>query len=62
MGEASPYILGGLGGAGILLVYYGMRQVIDKAREAPVRKRGLWMVNGGVVLIGITLALMLWLK
>ena len=62
MGEAGPYILGGVGGAGVLLVYYGMRQIIDKAREAADRKRGLWMVNGGVVLLGITLAMMLWLK
>ena len=62
MGEAGPYVLGALGGGGVLLVYYGMRQVIDREREAADRKRGLWMVNGGVVLLGITLALMLWLQ
>jgi len=62
MGEATPYILGALGGVGVLSIYFGFRQVIDHERESAERKRGLWLVNLGVVFLGITLALMLWLK
>ena len=62
MGEATPYVLGALGGVGILSVYYGFRQVIDNERASTERKRGLWLVNLGVVLLCATLALMLWVK
>ena len=62
MGMATPYILGALGGAGILSIYYGFRQVIDNEPASSERKRGLLLLNAGVVLLGITLALMLWLK
>jgi hypothetical protein len=62
MGIATPYILGALGGIGVLSIYYGFRKVIDHERASPERKRGLWLVNLGVVFLGITLALMLWLQ
>ncbi len=62
MDAAMPYILGGLGGGGVLSIYYGFKQVMDNERQSVERKRGLWLINLGVVLLGITLALMLWIK
>jgi hypothetical protein len=62
MDGAMPYILGALGGGGVLSIYYGFKQVMDNERKSLERKRGLWLVNLGVVLLGITLALMLWIK
>ncbi len=62
MENAMPYVYGGLGGVGVLLVYYGFRRVTDKERTSDGRKIGLWMLNGGMVVIGATMALALWLK
>ena len=62
MQEMMPDVYGGLGGLGVLLVYYGFRRATEKDTEAPRRRIGLWMMNGGMVLIGATLALALWLK
>ena len=57
-----PYALGALGGLGVLLVYYGLRRVTDKARPDPERRQGLWMVNGGVICIAASMALAIWVK
>ena len=62
MGDAAPYVLGALGGVGVLSMYYGFRQVIDNERASVERKRGLWLLNFGIVCLGVTLALMLWLN
>lgn len=56
-----PYVYGAFGGAGVLLVYYGFRRAVARERAAAERRIGLWMMNGGMVLIGATLALALWL-
>jgi len=55
-----PYLLGALGGLGVLLVYYGLKRVTDKARPDTQRKQGLWMVNGGVVALAVSMALIIW--
>jgi len=52
------YLLGALGGGGVLLTYYGLRAV--REGDAGGRKRGLWMVNGGVVMVLATFAIMIW--
>jgi nitric oxide reductase large subunit len=60
--EILPFVYGGFGGVGVLLVYYGFRRATAKERAAPARRTGLWMMNGGMILIGATLALAIWLK
>lgn len=57
-----PYVYGGIGGIGVLLIYYGFRRAISKEAEPAFRKVGLWMMNIGMVVIGATLALALWLQ
>ena len=57
-----PYAWGTLGGLGILLAYYGLRRVMDKARPQHDRRIGLWMVNGGVVCLAVSMALAIWVK
>lgn len=59
MGEMAPYVLGALGGGGVLLTYYGLKAV--RAGEGHrTRRHGLWMVNAGVAMVMVTLALMIW--
>ena len=57
-----PYAWGALGGLGVLLAYYGLRRVMDKARSQHDRRIGLWMVNGGVVCLAASMALAIWVK
>lgn len=57
-----PYLWGALGGVGVLLCYFGLKRVSDGKRPEAERKRGLWLVNLGVLLIAATLAGTLWLK
>lgn len=57
-----PYFWGALGGLGVLLVYYGLRRVTDKARPDAQRKRGLWMVNAGVLFLATSMTLAIWVK
>lgn len=57
-----PYLLGALGGLGVLLVYYGLKRITAKARPEGQRKLGLWMVNGGVAVLALSMALIIWVK
>lgn len=57
-----PYVWGAIGGIGVLLVYYGLRRVMDKAGPAPRQKQGLWMVNAGVLCLAASMALAIWVK
>ena len=57
-----PYVWGALGGLGILLAYYGLRRVTDKARSPHDRRIGLWMVNGGVCCLAVSMALAIWVR
>ena len=57
MADILPYILGALGGAGVLCVYHGMNRLRAPADDRKRRRQGLWLVNGGVVLIAVSLAL-----
>jgi hypothetical protein len=56
------YVWGGLAGVGVLLAWEGIKRLMDKQRPEPQRKAGLWFVNGGVVLIALSMAATLWLK
>jgi hypothetical protein len=55
-----PYAWGALGGLGVLLVYYGLRRVMDKARPGHDRRVGLWLVNAGVLTLAASMALAIW--
>ena len=55
--EFLPYILGALGGAGVLCIYNGMNRLRGAADDRKRHRQGLWLVNGGVVLIAVSLAL-----
>ena len=57
MQEAIPYILGALGGAGMLCVYYGLGRLRAPEDDRKRRRQGLWLVNGGVALFAVSLAL-----
>lgn len=58
--DLMPYILGGLGGGGALCVWYGLKRLRDDDRPEGTRRKGLRLVNLGVVLIAATLAIMIW--
>jgi hypothetical protein len=57
-----PYLWGALGGLGILLAYYGYRAVADARAPPGPRRRGLWLLNLGIVLLAASMALSIWLK
>ena len=57
-----PYLWGALGGLGVLMVFYGLRRVTDRKLPEPYRKAGLWLVNGGVVAVAVSMALAIWVK
>jgi len=57
-----PYAWGALGGLGVLLAYYGLRRVMDKAKPQPDRRTGLWLVNAGVLCLAASMALAIWVK
>jgi hypothetical protein len=55
--EIVPYILGALGGLGVLAIYNGLNRLRAPEADRKRRRRGLWLVNGGVALIAVSLAL-----
>jgi hypothetical protein len=55
--EILPYVLGALGGAGVLCVYNGLNRLRAPEADKKRRRQGLWLVNGGVALIALSLAL-----
>jgi hypothetical protein len=55
--ELLPYILGALGGLGVLAVYHGMNRLRGSQDDRKRHRQGLWLVNGGVLLIAVSLAL-----
>ena len=54
-GEILSYVLGALGGCGILAAYYGVKRLLDRARPDAERRAGLWLVNLGIVLVAVSL-------
>lgn len=57
-----PYLWGALGGVGVLLVYYGLRRIMDKKLPESYRRAGLWLVNAGVLSLAASMALVIWVK
>ena len=42
-------------GCGVLLVWRGFRAVADKSLDDGSRRRGMWTLNGGIVLIAASM-------
>ena len=58
----TPVVLGVALGAGVLLVFTGLRTLKNKQLEETARKRGFWPLNGGLVLIAVSVYFMVQLK
>ncbi len=56
------YLFGALGGLAVICVWYGMKGLRDPARTKVQRRNNLWLVNGGVALLAVSLALSMWLR
>lgn len=50
-------MLGGLFGAGVLLIYLGARRMMDKTLDETAREKGFWPLNGGLVLAALSMYL-----
>ena len=59
-GDPLAYVYGALGGLGILLLFYGFGRVLDKTKPEAERKSGLWLINGGLLCIAASAALLMW--
>ena len=57
-----PFVLGMALGAGALLSYMGFRQLTNKELDDAARKRGFWPLNGGLVLMAVSMVLMVQAK
>lgn len=49
-----PLILGVALGAGALLCWYGFRRMANRELSEPERRKGMWYLNGGLVLAAIS--------
>ena len=54
---ATPAILGGMLGAGLLLIVMGLRTLTDRRRDDAARKRGFWPLNAGFLLVAVSMYL-----
>jgi hypothetical protein len=54
MSDPLPPLLGVMLGAGALMAWHGIRIITDKARDAAGRRTGFWWLNGGLVLIALS--------
>lgn len=58
----TPIVLGVVLGAGVLLGFVGLRMLMNKQLDDAARKRGFWPLNGGLVLIAVSIYFMIQLK
>lgn len=49
-----PLVLGAMLGFGALLAYQGVRTLADKSLDEQARRKGFWRLNGGFVLIALS--------
>ena len=50
----TPVVLGVVLGAGVLLAFTGLRALMNKQLDDTVRKRGFWPLNGGLILMAVS--------
>lgn len=53
-----PILLGLALGGGALLSYQGFRRLTNKDLDEAARRSGFWFLNGGLVLMAVSMALM----
>ena len=53
-----PYLLGALGGGGVLCAWYGIKTVRDPEADAAKRRLGLVAVNIGVIMVAASVYLL----
>ena len=58
----TPMVLGAVLGAGVLLGFAGLRTLMNKQLDDAARKRGFWPLNGGLILIAVSIYFMVQLK
>jgi tetrahydromethanopterin S-methyltransferase subunit D len=57
MQSATPYlsyILGALGGGGVILAWYGLQRVRKDDGDKAFRRSGLIMVNAGIIMAAVS--------
>ena len=47
--------LGILFGCGVLLIWRGFRTVANKSLDDASRRRGMWTLNGGILLMAVSM-------
>lgn len=57
-----PLLLGAALGGGALLSYRGFRRLTNKDLDEAERKRGFWPMNGGLLLMAVSMILMVQAK
>jgi hypothetical protein len=60
--NGAPIVLGVLLGAGALLGYSGLRTIMNKQLDQAARRRGYSFLNGGLLLVAISMYAMVQLK
>ena len=54
----SSAVLGALLGAGVLLVFMGIRTLTNKNYDDDRRKKGFWPLNAGLILAALSMYMM----
>ncbi len=52
--EMRSILAGALFGLAIVLIYVGVRRLIDKARDSEDRRRGYWPLNAGLIALALS--------
>lgn len=50
-----PTVLGMVLGAGVMLCFIGLRRMTNQQLEDAERKKGYWPLNGGLILIALSI-------
>jgi len=58
-GGMSGALLGAVGGIAVLAIYFGFKRLKDKEKTEQQRRLGLWLINGGIILLAASMFLML---
>ena len=54
----APWLLGVALGAGCLLIFLGLRRLMNRRLDEAARRRGFWPLNGGLLLAAVSMYLM----
>ncbi len=57
-----PTVLGLALGSGVLLIFYGVRRLMNKELDEAARRKGFWPLNAGLILAAVSMYLMVQAK